>query len=193
MGDFFCNDVEIRGEVHHPLLAMSGSVMLLGINGDMGEVYATTCSSIIIEKCTGRLIGPFNKTKFGQIVLPVGTSPEVSDENYGSEASTDSGYSTSLESIDITSLPALHAAVYGGHDGKVKQLIQDGADVNAKGSNGWTPLHMAAIGGHQVLAKFLLEQGADINARDEQTKTPAELAKICEHNGLTEFLASLEK
>ena len=99
----------------------------------------------------------------------------------------------SVPKVNPEDLPSLHAAVYGAHDGKVRQLIQDGADVNAKGPEGWTPLHMAAIGGHQLMAKFLLEQGADINARDKNGKTPADLAQICGHNGLAEFLAGLEK
>ncbi len=99
----------------------------------------------------------------------------------------------SVPRVNPEDLPPLHAAVYGAHNGKTKQLIQDGADVNAKSSGGWSPLHMAAIGGHQLMAKFLLEQGANINARDKNGKTPADLARICGHNGLAEFLAGLEK
>ena len=101
--------------------------------------------------------------------------------------------SESVPKVNPEDLPPLHAAAYGAHEGKAKQLILDGADVNAKGPNGWTPLHMAAIGGHQLMAKFLLKQDANINARDKQAKTPAELARICGHDGLAKFLTGLEK
>ena len=111
-------------------------------------------------------------------------------------SNTQIGKINNLESIPTVNpekLPPLHAAVYGAHNGKVKQLIQDGADVNAKCPDGWTPLHMAAIGGHQSMAKFLLEQGANINARDELGRSSSKLARICGHTGLAKFLVGLEK
>lgn len=189
---FFCNDVEIHGEIRHPLLAMSGSVMLVGFNGDLGETFATTCSSIIIEKCTGRLLGPFKETKFGQIVLPEGKAIGVTKDTASDEPNTDSGDPVMAESIDVTSLPPLHRAAYGGHIGRMKQLIEQGFNIMAKGPSDWTPLHMAAMGGHQLMAKLLLNKGADIHARDDKGRTAVQLAEVYGHSGLAAFLRSKE-
>lgn len=49
----------------------------------------------------------------------------------------------------------------------MKALIDGGADIHAKGINGWAPLHMAAARGNLEAAKLLLEAGADVNQRTE--------------------------
>ena len=43
-------------------------------------------------------------------------------------------------------------------------LIAKGADVNAKGAYGWTPLHIAALFDRIKVAQTLIAKGADINA-----------------------------
>ncbi|HUW84018.1 MAG TPA: ankyrin repeat domain-containing protein [Phycisphaerae bacterium] len=169
---FFCNDVEIRGSVRTALMAYSGSVLLAGIVGDLGCVRATTGSTIIIEKCTGRLIGPIEQDKGGQVMLPSG---QTADDTGAAETESDS-------------FGPLHRAARGGHLATVKQLISQGADVHAKGPNGWTPLHMAAIGGHRTLSEFLLSNGADMAARDARGRTAEQLAAEHGHNGLGAYL-----
>jgi len=169
---FFCNDVEIRGTVQTALMAYSGSVLLAGIVGDLGRVRATTGSTIIVEKCTGRLIGPIEQDKGGQVMLPSGQTAEGVG---AAEAESDS-------------FGPLHRAARGGHLATVKQLISQGADVHARGPNGWTPLHMAAMGGHRTLSEFLLSSGADLAARDARGRTAERLAAEHGHNGLAAYL-----
>ena len=90
--------------------------------------------------------------------------------------------------VEPNTLPPLHKAVYGGHSGKSKQLIQAGASLNETGPNGWTPLHLAAIGGHRSLSEFLLNEGADISVKDDSGRIAAKLAEIFGHNGLAKYL-----
>ena len=55
---------------------------------------------------------------------------------------------------------------------KVKKLLANGADINAKNKyNGGTALISAAEGGHTEIVKALLANGADVNvkAKDGQT------------------------
>ena len=49
----------------------------------------------------------------------------------------------------------IHDAAYDGNIEAVKQHLDAGTDVNAKGSGGWTPLHYAAYGGHNEVATRL--------------------------------------
>ncbi|NQS99984.1 MAG: ankyrin repeat domain-containing protein [Candidatus Omnitrophica bacterium] len=54
---------------------------------------------------------------------------------------------------------------------KVKQLLKQGADVNAKDKDGWTALIEAAAKGHTDTVKALIDAGADVNAKDKYGET----------------------
>ena len=49
---------------------------------------------------------------------------------------------------------------------KVKALLDQGADVNAKSNYGATPLFFACDRGNVEIVRLLLERGADVNAKD---------------------------
>lgn len=66
--------------------------------------------------------------------------------------------------------------VVRGDAGRVKALIEAGADVNVPGEwLGYTPLHWAAAGGHVDVIKLLLDNGAHVDART--TPIPPLMAK----------------
>ncbi|MBA3323060.1 MAG: ankyrin repeat domain-containing protein [Pyrinomonadaceae bacterium] len=60
---------------------------------------------------------------------------------------------------------ALARAAEGGDLDAVKMLLAAGANVNAAGAYGKTPLIAAAAQGHAGIVRLLLERGAEINAR----------------------------
>ena len=60
---------------------------------------------------------------------------------------------------------ALMIAAGRGYLELAKMLHANGANVNAKRGNGWTPLHDATRWGRFAVAEFLLNNGADVNAR----------------------------
>ncbi|TYK16507.1 ankyrin-3-like isoform X1 [Cucumis melo var. makuwa] len=66
-------------------------------------------------------------------------------------------------------LTALHLAAEGGHLEVMDELLERGANIDArtKGACGWTPLHTAAKERRKEAVKFLVENGAflpdDIN------------------------------
>ncbi|MFH1285562.1 MAG: ankyrin repeat domain-containing protein [Candidatus Micrarchaeota archaeon] len=58
-----------------------------------------------------------------------------------------------------------------GNDEAVKELIEKGADVNAKEKYGWTVLMLAALNGSLQTAELLIKKGADVNAKDANGTT----------------------
>jgi ankyrin repeat protein len=55
-------------------------------------------------------------------------------------------------------------------------LVANGADIDARTNDGWTPLHVAANEGREEPVQFLLENKADINAKTSRGWTPLHLA-----------------
>ncbi len=56
-------------------------------------------------------------------------------------------------------------AVWNGRLNNVRRFIQAGANVNARGNNGWTVLRLAALQGRTQIVHELIQAGADVNAR----------------------------
>ncbi|MCY4325526.1 MAG: ankyrin repeat domain-containing protein, partial [Betaproteobacteria bacterium] len=73
---------------------------------------------------------------------------------------------------------------------QVSQCLQDGADINSRTKNNWTPLYFAARANAnpQIIAK-LLEAGANINTRTKARWTPLHAA--AKHNTNPEVIAML--
>lgn len=59
----------------------------------------------------------------------------------------------------------------------IKILIDSGADINAKNSDGNTSLHCAAALGMSKVVQFLIEMGADINVKNLKDQKPLDLAE----------------
>ena len=79
-----------------------------------------------------------------------------------------------------------HEAAEAGNIEAVKQAIADGADVNAKRSDGgWTPLHFVAT---KEIAELLIAAGADVNAKDDRGDTPLNWANRAVRTELTDLL-----
>ena len=62
----------------------------------------------------------------------------------------------------------LHWAASNGDFQKVKELVQEGCDVNESDDCGWTPLISATSSGYDRIAAFLLENGANPNLKTKQ-------------------------
>jgi len=67
----------------------------------------------------------------------------------------------------------IHDAAKAGDVTKVRQLLKQGVDVNAKDDfSRSTPLHVAAFNGYTDVVTLLIQKGADVNARDDFGQTP---------------------
>jgi ankyrin repeat protein len=72
----------------------------------------------------------------------------------------------------------LYKAAQKGDLLKVKHLITEGADVNAKRNDGWTALILASRNGHKEVAQLLLAKGADVNLKTNNGVTALMYASI---------------
>lgn len=71
---------------------------------------------------------------------------------------------------------------------RIQAMIKDSPDlINARNSDGLTPLHLAILRAQAVVAKFLLASGADVNVR-ANNETPLHMAARLGHKSLVELL-----
>ncbi|WP_341815970.1 ankyrin repeat domain-containing protein [Wolbachia endosymbiont (group B) of Idaea biselata] len=71
----------------------------------------------------------------------------------------------------------LLAAVQDGDFNKVKDLVNQGANINIKDNDDKTPLHYASQSFHHLdIVKYLISKDADIDAKDNNDRTPLDVA-----------------
>lgn len=72
----------------------------------------------------------------------------------------------------------------------VRYLVAHGADTEARGTDGDTPLLLAVRGGHMRLARHLVDAGAEVNVRDAGGMSALTLARRA---ASTEMASMLER
>jgi hypothetical protein len=83
---------------------------------------------------------------------------------------------------------SLHDAAGEGDIERVKGLLKDRADVNARDAENATPLHVASLSGHKSVLGLLLTNDADASARDNDGATPLHLTAIKGHTAAAALL-----
>jgi ankyrin repeat protein len=95
---------------------------------------------------------------------------------------------TSLAFIGTALAGPIHDAAKAGDVAKVRQLLANGAKVDAREEDGWTPLHWAAFEGQADVVRVLLAAGAKVDARSESGKTPLHRAAWRGHADVVKVL-----
>lgn len=99
------------------------------------------------------------------------------------------GASLTAISRNSTANTPLHAALAGAtNDALVARLLDAGADANARGETGITPLHLAASRGRRALCETLIARGANAGAVMDDGTTPAQIAKARGHAEVSAWL-----
>lgn len=88
--------------------------------------------------------------------------------------------------LDIKS--SLYPLVVSNNYILLKEMLDAGADINAKDENGQAPLFWTIHPKNLDMAKFLLENGADVNIKDDYGATPLMFASSSRNPEMTEFL-----
>lgn len=84
--------------------------------------------------------------------------------------------------------PEILKALYDINIQKANELILQGADVNASGQFGNTPLTVAAQNGHTDTVKLLIDHGANVNAQNGLGETALLLAAANGHTDIAKLL-----
>ena len=82
----------------------------------------------------------------------------------------------------------LHEAAEKGELGVVKDLLEDGADVNKQDKKGKTALHYAATEGHSKIVRILIVKKGDVNVKDQNGETPLHFASYKGYLGIVETM-----
>lgn len=94
------------------------------------------------------------------------------------------------ESPEEASTQEFFAAIEGNNPFKVIEMITAGFDINARKSDGTTPLIRAIECGNRLIAELLLEKKADINAQNEDGNSALHTAILnCNLMMLAELLS----
>jgi len=88
---------------------------------------------------------------------------------------------------------ALHYAVFAGHEKVAQLLIENGADINARSTNGSSVLMMAAREGREGLAKQLVSLGADTGVKNDRGEDAALWAIRHDHARIAAVVSSPDR
>ncbi|HEX7957119.1 MAG TPA: ankyrin repeat domain-containing protein [Pyrinomonadaceae bacterium] len=86
----------------------------------------------------------------------------------------------------------LMLAAFRGDAAGVVNLLERGADVNARDKDGDTALMFAAFKGHGLIVALLLQYGANVYARARNGWTARKAAQAGLHHGIAETLCRAE-
>ncbi|MHC4597925.1 MAG: ankyrin repeat domain-containing protein, partial [Planctomycetota bacterium] len=83
----------------------------------------------------------------------------------------------------------IHAA-WTGDETRVRSLLAQGVDPDARDASRRTSLHFAAVGGDTGIVEALLDAGANVDAKDDDQRTPLHLAVYNGQREIVELLLS---
>lgn len=93
--------------------------------------------------------------------------------------------------VDLASMmeqSPLLEAVYMGHLEIIKELLDKGADTEARNPKGWTAIHLAATWNRTDMLSLLIEKGADLEAKDKEGRTALHSAATKGHQDCVKLL-----
>ena len=84
--------------------------------------------------------------------------------------------------------PSIHQTVIDGNEALLRRELSNGANVNEKNEDGYTPLHLAAQSGHKRIVELLIDKGSDVNAKNDDGDTPLDVAIKFKHPKIADLL-----
>ena len=145
---------------------------------------------VMVEK---QLLGLFLKrTKGGS--LNVADFGNVLESGWGKDPPENTGEKIVKREAamfeEVLNSTLLHVASRKNNTEVTDLLVNYGADVNARDTDGFTPLHVAAILGNLEVVKKLVDLKADVNQATVDGKDAADLAHLNEELEIDEYIKS---
>ncbi len=97
-------------------------------------------------------------------------------------------YNGPVGSASISGTILQVAINFNSKEDMAKLLIESGAKIDQKDTNGNTELHLAALRGNADLAHYLIDHGANVHAVNEYNRTPLYYAAKHGYRGVAETL-----
>ncbi|XP_063801606.1 ankyrin repeat domain-containing protein 11 [Pseudophryne corroboree] len=122
---------------------------------------------------------------------PVDTTPKHPSQSTVGQKGTPNSASKTKDKVNKRNERGetrLHRAAIRGDARRIKELINEGADVNVKDFAGWTALHEACNRGYYDVAKQLLAAGAEVNTKGLDDDTPLHDASSNGHYKVVKLL-----
>jgi ankyrin repeat protein len=85
---------------------------------------------------------------------------------------------TAPSTTQINIYQGLHKAAHTGDIPALRQLIDEGSNLEARDSSGRTPLHVAAYASHDEAVRVLAEAGAELNALENRAYDVVTIAAV---------------
>lgn len=162
----------LQPQLQSPLQLPYPSISVTPVS--QSAMHSRHASQIDLTKRNGRPQGP-TRSQSELNKARVQSSSKRSKDDDDDENDDDGCFDDENGSDD--GRPLLHIPVENGHEGIVRILLGNGADVNQRDSSrGFTALHIAISQKHEAVLRLLIESGANLNITDNLGRTPLHLA-----------------
>jgi ankyrin repeat protein len=141
-----------------------------GANAFYGKRATVTVTEIVLQGATPILLAAeTNNLDVIKVLVDAEADPNIPTEQGTTALMMAAGAGTDVQRAREPEERAVAAKT-------AAYLVEHGADVNAAGQFGWTPLHAAAYQGLNDVIEYLVGKGAKIDQKDKFGQTPLSIS-----------------
>ena len=148
--------------------------------GDLREIVNVTALEISVSQhdvaCTEILLQ--NAAQYNQEIASLCFCLALDEDHIGlAKLLVEQGFDI-YKGFGLNQRTVLHDAAIKGSRAVAEQLLDLGADVNARDKNQMTPIQYASQKAHAHIVEFFLQRGCEVNSRDIDGNTALHLSSL---------------